>query len=151
MAEPQVKNQVCQACGADVRAGALFCYSCGSSVAPETIAALKDKKNIGEVWFREGLTNEKNGSQSTKIEQPIIEPPIVEQIRDKPIIKLPANEEPKLKSAAAMRRQSKIIQPKKVEVFWEEHENAPNGWFIWATIILTIFAAVILYLAMYLK
>jgi hypothetical protein len=39
MAEILVENRICSACGADVRKGALFCFSCGSSVAPEIPAS----------------------------------------------------------------------------------------------------------------
>ncbi len=146
MAKTQVENQVCNACGADVRAGALFCYSCGGSVAPEVVVALKDKKNVSDAWFREELKEEKNGSKSTKIEQPIVEKAV-----DKPIPKPDINEESKLKSAAAIRRKSKIYQPKRIETIWEEHDNAPNGWFIAVAIGLTLFAVGIFYLAAYLK
>jgi hypothetical protein len=47
-----------------------------------------------------------------------------------------------------MRKKSKSIQPKKVEVVWEEHEDAPNIWFILVAIFLTIVAVVILFLAL---
>jgi hypothetical protein len=57
----------------------------------------------------------------------------------------------KLKSAASLRRKSKSFQNKKVEIVWEEHENAPNIWFIAVTVVLTIVAGVILYLAVRLK
>jgi hypothetical protein len=52
-----------------------------------------------------------------------------------------------LESAAAIRKKTKSIQPKKVEVIWEEHDNAPNVWFVLVAIFLTIVAVVILFLA----
>ncbi len=146
MAETTIENQVCKTCGEGIRVGALFCYSCGSSVASEIAVTLKEKKNVGDVSFRAELAEENNNGQTAKLEQTIIE-----QSADKPILKPNAVEEPKLKSAAAMRRKSKIYQPKKIEVIWEEHDNAPNGWFIAAAILLTLLAAGILYLAIYLK
>ena len=146
MAETAVENLICQTCGADARPNALFCYHCGSSVAPELVVALKDRKNVGNVRFHKIADEEKNGDKSEQIKQTI-----VEEIEDKPILKPSLAEEPKLKSAATMRRRSKSFQPKRVEIIWEEHENAPNGWFIAAAIFLTLFALGILYLAIYLK
>ena len=142
MAENLVENQVCQTCGADVRPNTLFCYNCGGSIKPGIAVALKDKKDVGEAVFRDKSAEKDN--QTAKIEQPISG-----QIANKPILKPGAIEETKLKSAAAMRRKSKIYQPKRVEIVWEE--RAPNGWFILAAILLTLFAAGIFYLAIYLK
>jgi len=146
MAETTVENLICQACGADVRPRALFCYHCGSSVAPEAVVALKDRKDVGNARLRKVVSEERNGDKSEQIKQTI-----TESGESQPILKPNLPEEPKLKSAATMRRRSKSFQPKRVEIIWEEHENAPNGWFIAAAIFLTLFAAGILYLAMLLK
>jgi len=146
MAETLVENQVCNHCGADVRPAALFCYNCGSSVASETVIALKEKESAGETRFRRIIAEGKNGDQIIQIKQNI-----VEEVAGKPIKQSSVQTETELKSAAAMRRKSKTIQPKKIEVVWEEHENAPNGWFTLAAILLTLTAAGILYLAIYLK
>jgi hypothetical protein len=130
MAETTVENRVCQNCGADVRPNSLFCYYCGGSLAPKAVVEAK------------------NGDQPAKRTNALI----IKNTTDQPILKrvLPA-EEPKLKSAAAMRRKSRRVQPKRIEIIWEEHENAPNGWFVFAAIFLTLFAAGILFLAIYLK
>jgi len=146
MAETTVENRVCNACGSEARPNALFCYHCGGSVAPEVVVALKDKEAFSETRLRENIDDEKNGDRLAQIEKPA-----VEKTANDPAAKLIVNEEPKLKSAAAMRRKSKSFQPKRTEVIWEEHENAPNGWFIAAAVFLTVFAAVVLYLAMHLK
>ena len=146
MAETLVENRICHACGSEVRQNALFCYHCGGSVAPEVVIALKDKKTVSDAWFRESIDEEKNGDKSAPNEKIT-----VQESADKPIPKPNLPEEPKLKSAAAMRRKSKSLQPKRVEIVWEEHANAPNGWFILAAILLTLFAAGILYLALRLR
>lgn len=146
MAETLVENQVCNHCGADVRPTALFCYNCGSSVAPETVIALKDKESVGEARLRRIIAEGKNGDKNVQIKRIIAEEAV-----DKSITQSSVQTETNLKSAAAMRRKSKTIQPKRIEVVWEEHENAPNGWFILAAILLTLTAAGILYLAIYLK
>lgn len=146
MAETLVENQVCNHCGADVRPTALFCYNCGSSVAPETVIALKDKESVGEARLRRIIAEGKNGDKNVQIKRIIAEEAV-----DKSITQSSVQTETNLKSAAAMRRKSKTIRPKRIEVVWEEHENAPNGWFILAAILLTLTAAGILYLAIYLK
>ena len=147
MAETTIENRVCSSCGSEARPNALFCYHCGGSVAPEVVVALKDKKAaVGEDLFHENIIEEKNAEQPTQIEKSGIE-----KTADDAVPKLIVNEEPKLKSAATMRRRSKSFQPKRTEIIWEEHDNPPNGWFIVAAVFLTLFAAGILYLAMYLK
>ena len=96
----------------------------------------------------------KNGKNDKITEQPEEESEeslIIEKVADKPLSKSSIQAEAKLKSAAAMRRKSATFQKKQVEVVWEEHENAPNGWFISVALILTLFAVVIFFLAMYLK
>ena len=150
MAETLVENKICKSCGAEIRAGALFCYSCGKSlVQTEAEVALKEKKNVSNAWFREDLTKtEENGNKSLQQKESVNSKEIIEA----PIPEPPKNDaDTKLKSAAAMRRKSKIYQPKKTEIVWEEHDNPPNGWFIAAAIALTLLAAGIFYLAMYLK
>lgn len=134
MAETSVKNKICRHCGADVRANSLFCYHCGGSLAPEI--ALKDAPEIAAAH------NGDAAKPTTKLK--LGEP------ADVPVPK-PMIEEPKLKSAATMRRQTKTAAPKRIEVIWEEHENAPNGWFILAAVLLTLFALGVFYLAIYLK
>jgi len=146
MAETFVENQACNHCGADVRPASLFCYNCGSSVAPETVVALKDKESAGEARFRRIVAEGKNGDKTDQINQPI-----VEEVVDNSFTQSSVQTKTELKSAAAMRRKSKTIQPKRIEVIWEEHENASNGWFILAAILLTLTAAGVWYLAVYLK
>lgn len=136
MAETVIENRICKACNSEVRSNALFCYHCGSSVAPDIVSRLKNKSD----------GSERNGNNSGKLKQTI-----VEDLTDKPIPKPGLPEETNLKSAAAMRRKSKSFQPKQIEVVWEEYENAPNGWFILASILITLLAAGALYLAIQLK
>jgi hypothetical protein len=81
----------------------------------------------------------------------ISEEKIIEKIADKPLEKKSLQQEAKLKSAANMRRKAKTFQPKKVEISWEEHQNAPNIWFLIVAVILILFVVGIFYLAMYLK
>ncbi len=130
-----VENKICNNCGTEIRLNAMFCYHCGGSVAPEL------DKPVSEARFRENINEQKNGDNSAPIAV----------TADEPIPKPALVEEPKLKSAASMRRKSKSFQPKRVEIIWEEHENAPNGWFILAALLLTSLAVGILYLALRLR
>ena len=178
MAEIFVENRVCPACGAEVRKGALFCFSCGGSVAPETAAANANGDSVKSDFIRENIVEEevkiKENKKSKKthkldktvaeqfgkpIEKPtdkLIEKPVglpIEKPFELPIEKpIAAAAEPKLKSAAAMRRRTKTIQKKRVEeVVWAEHENAPNGWFMIVALILILIAAGLFFLAIYIK
>lgn len=142
MAETAVKNQICQHCGAEVRPNTQFCYNCGGSLATE----------IENVPIAQNIVESNNGNESKptsklKLEDalvaPIPKPEVVEESK--------IEEETKLKSAATMRRKSKVFQPKRVEVIWEEYENAPDLWFVLAAVLLTLLAIGIFYMALYLK
>jgi len=147
MAETIIENRICQACGADVRPNALFCYHCGSSLTTPAAGIDLGNKN-GGAPLRQSDVKAKNGDQPAARTRAVIIKKTVDDPIPNPLL---TAEEPKLKSAAAMRRKSKRFQPKRIEIIWEEHENAPNGWFVFAAIILTLFAAGILFLAIYLK
>lgn len=154
MAETITENQVCNACGADVREGSLFCYNCGGQVASEIGVVKNDKiKAVGDVRFQESISGEngdhfKQSGVETKQE---IREILTEKSTAKPLEKSNLNKETKLESAATIRKKSKSIQPKKVKIIWEEHENAPNVWFILVAVFLTIVAVVILFLAIRMK
>ncbi|MDQ3322139.1 MAG: zinc ribbon domain-containing protein [Acidobacteriota bacterium] len=152
MAQTFVENKTCGVCGADVRPNALFCYNCGGAVAVET----KPEKKPPEKRFAPEVKKEeikKEPEQTVVIEEskltPIVEDAGIKESKNSK--NLETKPKPELKSAASLRRKSKSLERKTVEVVWEEHENAPNVWFISVTVGLTIVAAVILFLAMYLK
>ncbi len=150
MAETIIENQICNSCGTDTRKGALFCYHCGGSVAPEIAVPKTDK--IGEEnqdLIKEGIvkTGKKISRNKLKNRTENESAPLKE-IVEKPISKPADQPEKALKSAASLRKKSKLIQKKKVEIIWEEHENAPNARFILATVLLTLFTLGILWLAL---
>lgn len=151
MAEIIVKNQICSICGADVRKGALFCYNCGGSVAPEIIVPKAEKvDNENQVVIKKDFTENGQKTSGKKLKnKPQNESALLEEIAEKPIPKPAVQPETKLKSAASLRKKSKVIQKKKVEIVWEEYENAPNVWFILAALLLTAFAVVVMWLALY--
>ncbi len=168
MAETLVEKKICEACGADIRPGSLFCYNCGGAVSeglPEP-ATNSNKKNVSTAWFESDLAvnSDLKTTQLKKetvekvevkpIEKPIEKPTITEFLKqnaekssENPLIQKDA----KLKSAANLRRKAKIYQKKTVEVVWEEPENAPNKWFPIVAILLILFVVGIFYLAQYMK
>jgi hypothetical protein len=164
MAETLVENRICSACGAEVRRGALFCYNCGGAVAPE-MPATAEKTEINQPptidVFRDALVEEKLVAEKPVTENPEpSEQVLAERAEtaeaaaplDAPVDKPDVVEEAKLKSAASLRRKPKTVQKRKVEeVVWTGHENAPNAWFIFVAVVLTLLALGIFWLAMYLK
>ena len=148
MAEIVVEKEICNACGVDAREGALFCYHCGSSLSPDVDVAEKEADSIGD--SREEKFS-KNGSRSRRKRKEKRKVPVVDEFEDttdKPILKPEINEDAQLNSAAALRKRPKTLQKKKIEIVWEEHENAPNLWFIAVAIVLTLFVLGIIWLAL---
>ncbi len=87
-------------------------------------------------------------TEDLKNDVQIVKP--LDTVIDKPIER--TEEETKLRSAAAMRRKAKIVEKKRVEeVIWEEHENAPNGWFLLVALILIAIAAGLFFFAVFVK
>ncbi len=170
MSKTLVKKKICDACGADIRTGSLFCYNCGRAVAadlPET-GKINNRKPVSDARFQSELkeysdlktenidlkTTQLREETVEKVElKPIAKPTeeLLEKIEAKPFEKPSMLEDAKLKSAANLRRKAKSFQRKTVEVVWEEPENAPNKWFPLVAILLILFVVGIFYLAMYLK
>lgn len=144
MAETTVQQQVCKACGVDVRPNSLFCYNCGSSVSVES----NGNDSVSDVWLRESIAEETN--TVTEKESEIVKPNVI--LKESESEKAAAlHEEGKLKSAAAMRQKAKSFQQKQVEIVWEDAENTSNVKFILAAILLLVFAGALVGIAFYLK
>ena len=127
MSEVAVKKSVCDACGASVREGSTFCYSCGKPVPAE-----KKTETVTE-----SPTVSKNGLPADSFDAPIVtEGPLAE-------------DKPKMRSAASMRRGVKAYNRKPVEVVWVEREGP--GSFLIVSIVLVILTSILLALALYLK
>lgn len=178
MAGNAAKNLVvCNACGADVRPQALFCYNCGASVAPEFGGGNNDRPATDETVLSRAETGEagsgsggNNISSSQKVETIDTKNRKrtkrdagrrLEKTSAAPSGKFPAETE-KLKTAASIRKNSPPVagaaaaaakaKRKTVEVVWETPEaGAPNLWFIAAAFVLALFAGAILLAALYLR
>ena len=175
MVQTSIENKVCRACGAEARTNALFCYKCGGSLAAkdDDAATKTDVRAENNASVADGELiqpsivpfSENDGESGTeikvvKVKKQIVaeevsapETVLVNQVAVAPEVekKSSIHEEAKLKSAASLRRKSKTLQPKIVEEVWQEHQNAPNIWFISAAIFLTVLTIGFLFLAIYLK
>jgi uncharacterized Zn finger protein (UPF0148 family) len=168
MAKILVERNICDACGADVRPGSLFCYNCGGAVGEVLTEAATNNNNSKDdgARFQSNLAENSDlkttrlkketveGFDSESIAKPIEKPAaaeLSEKTEAQPLEKSSFNEDAKLKSAASLRRKAKNFQRKTVEIVWEEPENAPNKLFPIVAIVLILFVAAIFYLAMYLK
>ena len=147
MAETLVKEKVCRACGADVRPLALFCYNCGSAVAPGVPLTENNNKKVENDWFQDEPVEEEFESKDELIADEKSE--AVEEIADDETAE--KRDLSKMDSAANLRRRGKSVQKKRVEIVWEEHDNAPNGWFIFFAVLLTILAVAIWLISTYLE
>ncbi len=143
------------------------------------ISDVTDNENLssedlsGEDLPSEDLSSEDLSSEETEppiieesdIEEPEIEEPKMElseensveeelsenNLKAKPIESKSAKGKKRLRSASALRRKSKSLNTKKVEVVWEERETAPNLLFIIVSMALVVLALLLFFLAMYLQ
>ncbi len=145
MSQAIVEKEICRACGADVRPQADYCYNCGGAVSASAIGK-KSSAASGDGGSTKEKTSEEKTETNSKVAVDIIENQAA-KIEKKEIV----GEQSKLKTAASLRRQSKSLERKTVEIVWEEHDDAPNILFLLGAIFLTLVAAAILFLAMYLK
>ena len=175
MAKTLVEKEICDACGADVRPGSLFCYNCGGAVSeslPE--AATNNSRTVDTDDRLQSEASENSDLKTTPLNRETVDnfeispigKPIGKPSGDELFEKAEAQPEAgletsaetpsipdqaKLKSAANLRRKAKSFQRKTVEVVWEEPENAPNKWFPIFAVVLILVVVGIYYLAMYLK
>lgn len=153
MTESVVETPVCEACGADVRKGSLYCYNCGGPVAPESIAAEKSQTRsaANDAWFRADIVESKK-LETTRLDKgkkKKKETPVEEKPTGDAIPKAGIAEESGLRTAASLRRKGKTIERKDVEVIWEEPEPGPNLKFILATLVMLLVVIVIYLVASY--
>lgn len=151
MTEKIVENQLCNSCNANVRAGSLFCYSCGSPVAPGA-DDLKNKKNN-----LTGIKGNNNSPQAVEAaDAPIgrptekLFPETAEKAADIKNKELNVQKKSKEKNAAG-RQKSRNAEKKSVEIVWETPEDSAGIWFIAASMILVLFAVGILLAMLYIR
>ncbi len=170
MAEIVTDQQVCPSCGVEVRPNSMFCYNCGGNVeetpeqipvedfnsendadsAVETSASLETSKLIAPTET-EKFTDIKVEKTSVKEENTLAKEneQVIETVATDEKSKKIA--EPKLKSAANMRRQTKTSSLRQVEVVWEKPESDSLVRLILVTLLMLVFAAAVVYFGVYLK
>ncbi|MEO7672635.1 MAG: zinc ribbon domain-containing protein [Pyrinomonadaceae bacterium] len=141
MAGAVVEKGVCRSCGVPVRETSSFCYACGESVLMARdvdIEAVDNSHNGGSI--------DEDATLLIREADVTAKPLEVEISPDA----LPAESKPELRSAASVRRKAKAYNRKPVEIVWAERERSPTA-FIVVSILLVIFAGVLLGLALYMK
>lgn len=112
----------------------IVCMACGTEVRPEALfcyhcggpVAELDQKNKNNHHEKTGFTgNVRNIKKS--------------------------EDTGKLRSASSLRNRARNLEPQKVEIIWEPHQDAPNMWFVAITLILTCLAVLIYLAAIYLR
>ncbi len=141
-----IENQTCADCGTEIRAAAMFCYHCGHAIEEVKKPEPQVLKKISKSSKRSSPLNVRNqvGVQTdeTNLESDLFESNDSTS-NGKGEIDLP--------TAASVRNRSRKPESKKIEIFWEEHENAPNVWFIVVALVFAVFTIAIFVLATYLK
>jgi hypothetical protein len=122
MPDVLVNERTCAACGVGVRPESQYCYNCG-----EEIDAAPDSERPIE---RPDL--------AADAEKPILMPTFASKEK---------SNEP-LEPASALRRRTRIMELKPREIVWEP-AGGPNVVLIISTLVLVIFAAVVIALALY--
>ena len=153
MTETVVENEICPTCGTELPATAEFCYHCGNSVT-EKVASGNKTQEVSDAWLRGEIAEDSstNNHQAAETSVENVETAVQENDLEEDLEKFQKkSEDSELKSAASMRVKAKKPRTKKVEIKWEEYDNAPNVRFIGGAIILAIFTLLIFILAMYLR
>ncbi len=121
MAESVVQRMICDACGAEIRGGSLYCYNCGETLA--SIPGGKLEQDAPEL-----VIAPENGSEPQAV---TLKPE-------------------ELRSAASLSKRAKVFKRQPLEYTWEKRTK-PSPAFVLAAIVLTIFTAILLFMALYLR
>jgi cobalamin biosynthesis Mg chelatase CobN len=146
-------TRFCPMCAAPLRPRAVFCHRCGKPYPEESAVVYKTKESSGDVPTTEEfeaqwntLTNDNGGSQVAAMEnpQPVLpesETNVDENANEeKPSDEQKSEQEKNEKNRRVRRR---VVQT--TEYVWEEHSSDPTWRFALATIIVLIFAFLILW------
>lgn len=130
MSDVLVEEKICQACGVGVRTDTQFCYNCGATLDEEAAMATPDDRTKPDVI--PDITSKDSSPESSSLNS--------EGTANSSSERLP--------SAASLRRRSRSIERKSVEVIWEP-AGGVNVVLIIATILLVLFSAAVVVLALY--
>lgn len=125
MRKATVEKAICESCGADVREGTLFCYNCGKRVSDEP---------------------SDEDTSLAKMNGEAVDDEIAKRFR--------VDEDPpkdRLAVAAARRKKARVNRRKPVEIVWEPSDGSSAGIFVAVSIVITVMAAVVVFIALYWK
>ena len=150
MAEVLVGKDICESCGADVREGSSFCFSCGESLLVEPLppAILKpDPRTLNG--------GDHKNPKPVEFSEPEPPPVMVPTERLEHISAVPKNSQSlksakDLRTAAAVRREAGLAKTKNVEVEWVERDPS-TLLFLVTSILFTLIAAGLIAAAYYLR
>ncbi len=170
MTETGAENDLCTACGVDIRPEALYCYHCGAIVETASTPPVPRPNTtaVSSVWFEEELVSKDPESRDEERAAPaqviditdrIPKPDSdllagtenAEQLKIRVKQKTRVRRKPQLTSAAALHRKSSSDRKMEIEVVWQERERSPNIWFIVMSLLVTLLVFGLFLLAMYLK
>ena len=145
-------TRFCPMCAAPLRPRAVFCHRCGKPYPEESSVVYKTKESFADAPTTEEfeaqwntLANDNGGSQVAETEnpQPVLPESVTgvdENAAEKPTDK-PVSEQEKNEKNRRVRR--RVVQT--TEYVWEEHSSDPTWRFALATIIVLVFAFLILW------
>jgi hypothetical protein len=142
MPDVRVDEQICSACGVGVRPDTQYCYNCGESLETRNRDVACDASSV----------QSENGSDEAA--KPVLIPNITskdsvpESGRNRETTTTSAASQP-LQSASSLRRGTRGMERKPVEVVWERAGSGSNIMLIVATILLVLFSAAVIGLALY--
>lgn len=118
-----VEQAACQECGAAVRENTIFCYSCGTRLAPDDV---KEADTIPE----NGVGDARDDTRAAL---------------DELAVKLKADEtdDDKLAKAAAQRKKARVRRHRPKEVVWEPIDDSANGIIVVVAVLTALAAGVI--------
>jgi uncharacterized Zn finger protein (UPF0148 family) len=121
MAETAIDKQVCVKCGAEVREGTVFCYSCGGRVVA---AGDEMRANNGSAKTVDGETKAALDDLAQKLKGD----------------EIPAESPKTVAKAAEERKKARVTQRKTREFLWEPHNETP--WALLVGVLIVLVAAV---------
>ena len=145
MAGTVVEKAVCDSCGVAVREASSFCYNCGVTVSAGQGSSPVNTES--QIVANNGRAFEQ--PSAIILDAPKIAENPTEEAKPA-VVESTVVDNTKLRSAASLRRNVKAYNRKPVEIVWAERESSPKA-FIIVSILLVVFTAVLLALALYLK
>lgn len=122
MPEAILEKETCENCGVEVRENTLFCYNCGSRVADDATVSNGSGSNV------DAETQAALDDLAARFK--------IDETAD----------DDKLAKAAAERRKARVSQRKPKEFVWEPVDESSSRFVMLLAILITVIAAVVVFL-----